>query len=332
VYTVPLGYRLGEHVVAGLLLGACGLAVLGQLASDGRSWLFVSGLFAVAIASGAFLVPLERLRAGAPAALRHAINAALLLLLGILVWRAPLRLALDSIGDLFAGERATEVRVIRHQVYAAYRRMDLDAERRILERAEVFAPTIEAAARTFGVSAEILIGIAAAESSFYPRDSRDGGRGLFQVTAVPPAAVEAARRALAVRELDPWNQRHNAFVAAATLALYRQEMDQNIVLTLLAYNIGPRNGGLHSIMQGYGARNFAQAQPYLQALPRDYPIRVLAGALAYRVWRSRGALPSYAEGNLAREIQRIGIPGLDEGPAVEPVPTVPGRSYAGRQP
>jgi hypothetical protein len=37
--------------------------------------------------------------------------------------------------------------------------------------------------------------------------------------------------------------------------------------------------------------DFVTIQPYLQNLPRDYPIRVLSAALAYRLWRSGGLLP-----------------------------------------
>ena len=82
-------------------------------------------------------------------------------------------------------------------------------------------------------------------------------------------------------------------------------------LALLAYNIGPRNGGLRAIMQQYGARDFVTIQPYLHTLPRDYPIRVLAGALAYRLWRTEGHLPRYEEGDNAVHIQSVGIPGLN---------------------
>ena len=156
------------------------------------------------------------------------------------------------------------------------------------------------------------MGVAATESSFHPRDSHDGGRGLFQITAPPAAAVADARRVLGVERLDPLNQRHNAFVAAATLRRYLDEMAGDPFLRLLAYNIGPRNGGLVSIMRQYGARDFVTIQPYLQDLPRDYPIRVLSAAFAYRIWRARGALPRFEEGGTAQELQSLGIPGLDK--------------------
>ena len=88
-------------------------------------------------------------------------------------------------------------------------------------------------------------------------------------------------------------------------------MKGDLFLTLLAYNIGPYNGGLKFIMEKYGASNFAQAQPYLKELPRDYPVRVLAAALAYRVWNKMGTLPRYEEDSRAQEVQALGIPGLD---------------------
>ncbi len=183
----------------------------------------------------------------------------------------------------------------------------------VLERARVFEPTVREAAAAFGVDPEILMGVGAAESSFYPRDSRDGGRGLFQITAPPADAVEVARKRLGVERLDQLNQRHNAFVAAATLRQYLAQMKGDVFLALLAYNIGPRNGGLRSIMQQYGARDFVTIQPYLQNLPRDYPVRVLTAALAYRLWRTDGHLPRYEEGENARQIQSVGIPGLESG-------------------
>jgi hypothetical protein len=208
------------------------------------------------------------------------------------------------------GPAEVQRQAIAHQVYAAYRRSDLAGVLRILERARVYEPTVHEAAAAFDVDAEVLMGVAAAESSFYPRDSRDGGRGLFQITQPPDDAVAAARRHLNVRKLDPLNQRHNAFVAAATLRRYLTDMRGDLFLGLLAYNIGPRNGGLRSIMSQYGATDFVTIQPYLQLLPRDYPIRVLSAALAYRLWRRDGTLPRYEEGSNARRIQRVGVPGL----------------------
>jgi hypothetical protein len=199
---------------------------------------------------------------------------------------------------------------LAHQVFAAYRRTDLAAMQRLLERGRVFEPTVREAAAAFDLDAEVLMGIAAAESSFHPRDSTVGGRGLFQVTAPPRAAVAAAERLLGTTPLDPVNQRHNAFVGAATFRAYLDQMNGDPFLGLLAYNIGPRNGGLRSIMDQYGARDFVTIQPYLKHLPRDYPIRALTPALAYRIWRREGRLLPYeADGNAVR-IQRIGIPGL----------------------
>ncbi|HVM95246.1 MAG TPA: hypothetical protein VMT89_02600, partial [Candidatus Acidoferrales bacterium] len=134
--------------------------------------------------------------------------------------------------------------------------------------------------------------------------------GLFQITAAPQFALELAKKRLRATDLDPLNQRHNAFVAAATLRHYLSQMRGDLFLGLLAFNIGPKNGGLLSIMQQYGARDFVTIQPYLQNLPRDYPIRVLSAALAYRLWHRDGTLLRYEEGGNAMRIQQIGIPGL----------------------
>ena len=53
-----------------------------------------------------------------------------------------------------------------------------------------------------------------------------------------------------------------------------------------------------------------QFRPYLQQLPRDYPIRVLAYALAFRILRKEGKLLAYEEGLNAVRIQHLGVPGL----------------------
>jgi hypothetical protein len=216
---------------------------------------------------------------------------------------------LEELRALVGGAQAAEAAVLAHQVYAAYRRVDLAGMQRMLERAAPFEASIHEAAALHGLPPEVLVGVAAVESSFLPRDSKDGGRGLFQITS-PPKAVAAKLAKQLGRPPDLSNPRHNALFAAATLRHYLKQMREDLFLGLLAYNIGPKNGGLLSIMQQYGAHDFAAIQPYLQHLPRDYPIRVLNAALAYRVWRSEGRLPRYEEGGNAKRIQSLGIPGL----------------------
>jgi hypothetical protein len=227
------------------------------------------------------------------------------------------RRELSNLRTLVGGTEEAGRATVAHQVFAAYRRSDLAEMERLMIRAQAYLPAIRRAAEANGVDDEVLVGIGAAESSFFPRDSKDGGRGLFQITVAPRAAVEAVKKQLGTDRPDPLNQTHNAFLAAATLHHYLRDMKGDLFLGLLAYNIGPRNGGLRSIMNQYGARDFVTIQPYLKNLPRDYPIRVLTGALAYRLWRTGGKLPRYEEGRNARHIQNVGIPGLsgDGGPA-----------------
>ena len=239
--------------------------------------------------------------------------AALILAMGALVFalRPAFRVDIASLRSLVGGVEQAGKDSIAHQVFAAYRRADLDQMRILLERSRPFLPAIRSASRAYGVDEEVMVGIGAAESSFLPRDSKDGGRGLFQITAAPPKALESVARQLRVGRLDPRIPRHNAYLAAATLRHYLDEMNGDLFLGLLAYNMGPRNGGLRSVMKQYGARDFLTIQPYLQHLPRDYPIRVLNAALAFRLWREEGALPRYEDGENARVIQSIGIPGFD---------------------
>jgi soluble lytic murein transglycosylase-like protein len=284
----------GAGVWSHLLPFAAAVLVLGVAAAAGlRGWVSLRGRLAE---RGATL----------PAALACAGAIAALVLAG----RPAFQRNLASLRVLVGGPGEAQKQTVAHQVYATYRRSDLAGLQRVLERARVYEPTVLEAAAAFGVDPEVLMGVGAAESAFYPRDSADGGRGLFQITAPPAAAVAQARRQLGVAQLDPLNQRHNAFVAAATLRLYLAQMHGDPFLGLLAYNIGPRNGGLRAAMEQYGARDFVTIQPYLQNLPRDYPIRVLSAALAYRLWRTEGRLPRYEDGDNAVRIQRVGIPGL----------------------
>lgn len=209
---------------------------------------------------------------------------------------------------LIGGQAAAERAAIAHQVYAAYRRADRAALQRLFERGQPFAPVVSEAAATFDVDPDLLMGLAAVESSFRPRASGDGGLGLFQITAPPAAALADAGRTLGTAHVALADPRQNAAVGAATLRRYLDQMHGDLFLGLLAYNIGPANGGLRAIMDRYGARDFVTIQPYLQELPRDYPIRVLSTALAYRLWRSGGLL-RYEDGDNARLVQSAGIPG-----------------------
>ena len=290
------GPRLLSHLLpfAGVTLALGAAAALGvrvwlrlrpRLHAAG-AWLPLAG--ALALAGGAI--------AGTQSAEFHADVAALRRLIG--------------------GPAEAHRMTLAHQVYASYRRSDLAGLHTILERGRVYEPTVREAAAAFDVDPEILMGIAATESSFHPRRSADGGEGLFQITAIPAGAEAVVQKRLEAPRLDLVNQRHNAYLGAATFRMYLEQMNGDLFLGLLAYNIGPRNGGLRSIMEQYGARDFATIQPYLQHLPRDYPIRVLTAALAYRLWRSGGALPAYQDGGNAARIQRVGIPGLEAGTAL----------------
>lgn len=212
---------------------------------------------------------------------------------------------------LVGGKEQAARTTLAHQVYAAYRRHETGQLQKLIDRSAGFNAAIKDAADSFGLDPNILLGVAAAESSFQPRDSHDGGHGLFQITAVPKQVMAQASRKLSIDKLSVLDARHNAFIAAATLKNYLDEMKGDLFLGLLAYNIGPRNGGLKFIMQQYGATDFISMQPYIQQLPRDYPIRVLSYALAFRLWEKDGKLLAYQEGDNAVHIQRLGIPGLD---------------------
>ncbi len=199
---------------------------------------------------------------------------------------------------------------LTHQVYAAYRRLDTAQMALMISRSETYSAAIEEAAAAYGFDGDLLKGLAATESSYLPRTSGDGGHGLFQITQVPTTVTMAVNRLFSAERRVSTDARYNAYLGAATLRHYLTEMKDDLFLGLLAYNIGPANGGLRFIMDQYGATDFITIQPYLLQLPRDYPIRVLSSSLAFRIGRTEGRLLAYEEGGNATRIQAIGIPGL----------------------
>ena len=212
---------------------------------------------------------------------------------------------------LVGGKEEAGKVVLAHQVYAAYRRLDIAPLEMMIGRAEEFKKAINEAADAYAIDIDLLKGLAAAESSYLPRKSLDGGHGLFQITKVPASITDGVNKSFPPAGRDMNDPRYNAFLGAATLRYYLSQMNDDLFLGLLAYNIGPANGGLRFIMEQYGVTDFTTIQPYLLQLPRDYPIRVLAYALAFRINRKEGRLLAYAEGRNALSIQALGIPGQE---------------------
>ncbi len=217
--------------------------------------------------------------------------------------------AYGSYRTLVGGKEEAGRVVLAHQVYAAYRRLDIAALQKMISRAEQYSKAIKDAADIYAVDIDLLKGLAAAESSYLPRKSSDGGHGLFQITSIPAGVTKDVNKLFPPANREKNNDRYNAFLGAATLRYYLAQMNDDLFLGLLAYNIGPANGGLRFIMEQYGVTDFTTIQPYLLRLPRDYPIRVLAYALAFRIDHKKGRLLAYAEGKNALAIQAMGIPG-----------------------
>ena len=274
---------------------------------------FAVGILALIIATAGFLIGWWTLRKWLKSKylfLPAILSVSLSLVIGWFSIQDQFALARGHFRTLLGGKQEAGRATLAHQVYAAYRRYDQEQLQKILKRAEIYNSAIIEAAEQFEIDPNLLQGVAATESSFLPRDSADGGKGLFQITQVPKEVIERAGKKLEEHQLSLQNPRHNAFLAAATLKYYLEQMNGDLFLGLLAYNIGPANGGLRFIMQQYGASDFFTIQPYLQQLPRDYPIRVLSYSLAFRLWQKDGVLLAYEEGKNAQHIQRIGIPGL----------------------
>ncbi|MGD9949063.1 MAG: transglycosylase SLT domain-containing protein [Desulfobulbus sp.] len=239
-----------------------------------------------------------------------ALALALALTIGGLTLRGDFFFAFCQFRILVGGKEEAARVTLTHQIYAAYRRLDAAQEQHLIDRARDYTESLDDAAKAYSLDPDLLRGLAATESSFLPRDSKDGGKGLFQITQVPQHILLGTANLLGVDKVDVNDHRHNSFIAAATLHYYLRQMNNDLFLGLLAYNIGPKNGGLRFIMQQYGATDFITIQPYLQQLPRDYPIRVLSHALAFRLYRKMSKLPAYEEGLNAVRIQHIGVPGL----------------------
>ena len=274
---------------------------------------FALGVFGLMLLFALLLFGWLRLRAWLlPRArfLPAALALGCVLVVGALVVQGHLYWAFGHFRTLVGGRVEAARVTLRHQVFAAYRRQDTTQMQTLITRSLPYAAAIEEAARAFSLDPDLLLGVAATESSFLPRASSDGGQGLFQITRVPEIVRLQAAKRLGVDKTEVNDHRHNGFLAAATLRHYLAQMQDDLFLGLLAYNIGPANGGLRFIMQQYGAIDFITIQPYLQQLPRDYPIRVLAHALAFRIHRREGKLLAYEEGLNAVRIQHIGIPAL----------------------
>lgn len=273
---------------------------------------FAAGILLLILAAAGLLTGWYQIRKHLHSKLPEASPAlaiALALIIGWFVTQNSFSQAFGHFRTLVGGKQEAGRVTLAHQVYAAYRRYNQAQLQQLLNRSQQYDAAIKEAAKVFEIDANLLQGIAATESSFLPRDSADGGHGLFQITQVPKAITAQAEKYLGVKAslIDP---KHNAYIAAATFKYYLAQMHGDLFLGLLAYNIGPANGGLKSIMQQYGATDFVTIQPYLQQLPRDYPIRVLSHALAFRLWQKEGKLLPYEEGKNAIRIQAIGIPGL----------------------
>lgn len=275
---------------------------------------FAGGIFLLIVLAAILLTIWHRLRKwlrGRSPLLPAIMVLTLTLVIGIILPRQTFTRAFGYYRTLVGGKEEASRVVLAHQVYAAYRRLDTAQLAKMIDRAGSFSKAIEEAAAVYGIDRDLLKGLAAAESSFLPRKSTDGGHGLFQITQVPAAVSRDVDRFFSADHRKKDDPRYNAFLGAATLRHYLSEMNDDLFLGLLAYNIGPANGGLRFIMQQYGVTDFTTIQPYLLKLPRDYPIRVLAYGLAFRIDRRQGRLLAYEEGDNALTIQAVGIPGQE---------------------
>ncbi len=274
---------------------------------------FAGGIFGFILLAAALLSVWKRLRKwlqSRSVLLPSALVIGVALLIGGFVPKEHFTRGFGYYRTLVGGKEEAGRVTLAHQVYAAYRRLETVQLMKMVNRGGPYTEAIEEAAAAYGLDIDLLKGLAATESSFLPRVSTDGGHGLFQITLAPATVTAAVNRNFPAESRRMDDPRYNAFLGAATLRHYLGEMKGDLFLGLLAYNIGPSNGGLRFIMAQYGATDFITIQPYLLQLPRDYPIRVLSHALAFRIARMEGRLLAYEEGKNAMRIQSLGIPGF----------------------
>jgi soluble lytic murein transglycosylase-like protein len=123
-----------------------------------------------------------------------------------------------------------------------------------------FGELIDSAAKKYGVDADLLFSVIAAESGFKPQAvSRRGARGLMQL--LPSTAAR-----LGVRDVfDPaQNIDAGTRYLRELLALYQGDL----VLTLAAYNAGP------AAVQRYGrVPPYHETQSYVRAIRKTYALR-----------------------------------------------------------
>jgi hypothetical protein len=123
-----------------------------------------------------------------------------------------------------------------------------------------FGELIEAASKKYGVDADLVYSVVAAESGFKPQAiSRRGARGLMQL--LPSTASR-----LGVKDIfDPaQNIDAGTRYLRDLLALYRGDL----VLTLAAYNAGP------GAVQRYGrVPPYNETQSYVRAIRKTYALR-----------------------------------------------------------
>lgn len=201
---------------------------------------------------------------------------------------------------------------IAHWAYAYYRKNTANIAL-VIPKVKKYLPIIEEAAKEFGYDKEIAIGVAAAESGFkHGKVAKGGDTGLFQIKSIPEEVTVLVGDVLG-HTPDKHDVIDNIYLGVATLAYYRYFMGDDLLLGLVAYNMGS-GGDLAFILRKYGATSFPEVQPYLKdskkQSPRMYPIKVLSFALGYRVWQKFGKFPSYEKKNNARKIQALGIPGF----------------------
>ena len=159
---------------------------------------FALGVLGLMLLFALFLFGWLRLRAWLlPRALFLPAALALIcaLAVGTLVMQGHLYWAFGHFRTLVGGRSEAARVTLAHQVFAAYRRLDTAQLQTLITRAQPYTQAIEEASKSFDLDPDLLLGIAATESSFLPRESKDGGQGLFQITRVPESVmIQAAKQ------------------------------------------------------------------------------------------------------------------------------------------
>ena len=261
----------------------------------------------------------------------------LVLILGFVVAASPFLRTLDvfgTVGDKISVPTYIKPEIsyiqiasgeaLKHDVWARYRNNQRHYETTLAQLPKVEKEIKWATKKIFwnskNIILPIMVGKGIKESSLNPQSiSKDGGKGLYMITGSHPIVFEEAEKILHHKP-NLFKARDNALVACLMLRNNLWAFKGNLGIAILAFNIGPNNQGLRFVIEKYVGKpidkvHITEVAPYLQEInkkfhvgPKTYVEEVLAGAAAYKCYKTYGMVLPYQKN--FKKIQALGIPGV----------------------